>query len=99
MLKGLLIVSTGMYSLPVFACFFKRLNLVWAAEGPCAADVNVAFLLEVRQLEVAEHRNAVVVRVIVVPLVAIRMYEEDIVGKRVVVVDYVAVSQRRVSAM
>lgn len=89
-LKGLLVLSTRMHGLSVFALFSQRLDLVWAAEGPGAADVDVAFFLEVRQLEVAQHGETVVVGVIVVPLVAVGVDEEDVVGEGCVVVDYVA---------
>jgi len=89
-LKSLLILSARMHSLSVFARFRQRLDLVGAAEGPGAADVDVAFFLEVRQLEVAKHGEAVVVRVVVVPLVAVGVDEEDVVGEGRVVVDYVA---------
>ena len=38
----------------------------------------------------AEHREAVVVGIVVVPLVAVWVDEEDVVGKRRVVIDDVA---------
>jgi hypothetical protein len=46
--------------------------------------------LEVRQLEVAGHREAILVWVVVVPLVAVWVDAEDVIGKRCVMVDDVA---------
>jgi hypothetical protein len=91
MLERDLVISARMYRFSVFALLFQRLDLVWAPEGPRAADVDVSLLLEVRKLEVAEHGEAVVVGVVVVPLVAVRMDEEDVIGEVVVVVDDVAI--------
>jgi hypothetical protein len=42
--------------------------------------INVAFFLKVRQLEVAEHREAVVIGIVIVPLVAVWVDEKDVVG-------------------
>lgn len=66
-------------------------------ENPRAAEVNVALFLEVRNLEVAEHANAVVVGVVVVPLVSLGVDEEDHFGQAVVVVDDIPESLHSVS--
>lgn len=91
MLEGFFIVATGVDGLPVLAFFHKGLNLAGTAERPGAAYIHVAFLLEVWQLEVSQHREAVVVGIVVMPLVSIRVDEEDVVGKGVIMVDYVSV--------
>ena len=98
MLKRLFIVTTSMHSLPVLALFLKRLDLVGAAQRPRAADVDVSFFLEVGQLEVSQHRNTVVVGVVVMPLVAVGMDEKYIVRKGIVVVNYVSTPALHVSA-
>jgi hypothetical protein len=68
----------------------ERVDFAWATEKPDAADVHVALFLEVRELEVAEHRDTIVVRVVVVPLISLGVDKENGVGEVIVVVDYVA---------
>lgn len=60
-------------------------------ENPRTAEVNVALFLEIRDLKVAEHTDAVVVGIIVVPLVSLGMDEQEGFGKTVVVVDYIPI--------
>jgi hypothetical protein len=79
-----------MYGFSVLTLFLKRLDLAGAAQRPSAPDVDVPFLLEVGDLEVSQHGKAIVVGIVVVPLVAIRMDEENVVREVVVVVDDVA---------
>ena len=67
-----------------------RLDLARAPQGPCAAYIDMDLFLEVRQLEVAGHREAILVWVVVVPLVAVWVDAEDVIGKRCVMVDDVA---------
>lgn len=69
---------------------FVRLDFFGAPHLPGAAQVDVALFLEIGQLEVAEDRQAVVVGVVVVPLVALGMQEENVVGQIVVIVNEVA---------
>lgn len=90
MLERLFVVSACVHRLSMLAFFFQRLNFSGTPKHPGAADVDVALGFEVGQLEAAEHGEAVVVWVVVVPLVAVGVDEEDVVGEGVVVVDYVA---------
>jgi hypothetical protein len=45
--KGFLVVSSSVNSLSVFALLLQRLDLVGTPKGPCATDINIAFLLEI----------------------------------------------------
>lgn len=75
-----------------------RLDLVWAAELPSTAQIDVAFLLEVGYLEVAQHHQAVVIGIVVVPLVSRRVQEERVIREVVVIVDdEAATAEERVS--
>lgn len=58
-----------------------------ATEHPGTAQVHVALFLKVGDLELLEHRDAVVVGIVVVPLEALRMNEEHRIWEIVVVVD------------
>jgi hypothetical protein len=58
----------------------RGLNSLEAAQEPCATYINVAFFLETKQLEVAEHGEAVVLGVVVVPKVSVWVDGKDIVG-------------------
>jgi hypothetical protein len=58
----------------------RGLNSLEAAQEPCATYINVAFFLKTRQLEVAEHRDTVVVGIVVVPMVSVWVDEKDVVG-------------------
>jgi hypothetical protein len=79
-----------MHGFSVLSLFLKGLDLARAAQGPSTPDVDVPFLLEVGNLEMPQHGEAIVVGIVVVPLVAVRMDEENVVGKIVVVVDDIA---------
>jgi hypothetical protein len=70
----------------------ERVDLARAAEKPGAADVHVALFLEVWELEVAEHRDAIVVRVVVVPLVSLGVDKEDGFREIIVIVDDIAIT-------
>lgn len=65
-------------------------DLAWAAQCPDASKVDVALLLNIGQLQSREDWLAIVQRIIVVPLVSIRVREYGNVWDSVVVVDYVA---------
>lgn len=56
-------------------------------EGPGAAEIHIAFFQEVGDLEVAQHGDAVVVGMVVMPLVAQGVDEEHDFREPVVVVD------------
>lgn len=64
-----------------------RTDFDGTSENPRAAQIHVALFLEIGDLEVAEHADAVVVGVIVVPLVLLGVDEEEGFGEAVVVVD------------
>lgn len=87
--ESLFVVSTRMYSFSVFSLFSKRFDLIRTSKHPSASYVHVAFFLEVGKLEMSKHGKAVVIRVVVMPLVAVGVNEEDVVGQIVVVVYYV----------
>jgi hypothetical protein len=89
-LEGLFVVTTGMHSFSVLPLLLQRLDLAGASQHPSTPDIDVALLLEVRNLEMAKHGNTIVIGVVVVPLVAVRVNEEDVVRKIIVVVDDVA---------
>jgi hypothetical protein len=61
-----------------------------AAEDPDAAEVDVALVLEVLDAEALEEGQGVVVGVVVVPLEALGVVEDDVAGEGVVAVDDVA---------
>lgn len=65
-------------------------NLDGAAEDPGAAQVDVALLLEVGDAEALEQLQGVVVGVVVVPLEALGVVEEDVGGEGVVAIDDVS---------
>lgn len=69
----------------------KWSNLYWTSQHPGAAQVHVALLLQVFGAKAAEHRQSIIVWVVIVPLIARRVDEQDIIGKVVVVVDDEAV--------
>jgi hypothetical protein len=73
----------------------KWVNLDRAAEGPDTAEIHVSFLLEVGGLEVAQHGDAIVVWVVVVPLEALGVDEEHYIGEVFVVIDNVPASQKK----
>jgi hypothetical protein len=79
-----------MHGFSVLTLLLKRLDLAGAAQGPSTPDVDIPFLLEVGNLEVSQHGETIVIGIVVVPLVAVRMDEENVVRKIVVVVDDVA---------
>lgn len=66
------------------------LDLGGAAEDPDAAQVGVADLLEVVEAELLQQRERIVVGVVVVPLEALGVVEDDVSGQVVVAVDDVA---------
>lgn len=67
-----------------------RTNLDGASQDPGAAQIDVPLLLEVLGAEALEQLQGVVVRVVVVPLEALGVVEEDVGGEGVVAVDEVA---------
>jgi hypothetical protein len=79
-----------MHSFAVLTLFLQRLDLAGAAQRPSTPDIDVSFLFEVGNLKVSQHGEAIVVGVVVVPLVAVRVDEENVVRELVVVVDDVA---------
>lgn len=68
----------------------EGLDLGGAAEHPGAAQVDVALLAEVVEAEALEEREGVVVGVVVVPLEALGVVEDDVAGEGVVSVDDVS---------
>jgi hypothetical protein len=79
-----------MHSFAVLTLLLQRLDLAGAAQRPSTPDIDVSFLLEVGNLKVSQHGEAIIVGVVVVPLVAVRVDEENVVRELVVVVDDVA---------
>lgn len=67
-----------------------RTDFDGASENPRAAQIHVALLLEVGDLEIAEHADAVVVGVVVVPLVLLGVDKEEGFGEAIVVVDNIS---------
>lgn len=65
----------------------EGLDLGGATEDPGAAEVDVALLAEVFDAEALEEGEGVVVRVVVVPLEALGVVEDDVAGEGVVSVD------------
>lgn len=73
-------------------CIAVRSNLRRASENPGAAQVDIALFLEVGDLETVEHRDAVVVGVVVMPLISLGMDEEHGFGETVIVIDDISES-------
>lgn len=65
-------------------------DLDGAAQHPGASQVDVALVLEALDLEFLEEGQGVVVEVVVVPLEALGVVEDDVFGEGVVAVDDVA---------
>ncbi len=65
----------------------ERADLDGAAEDPGAAQIDVPLLLEVGDAEALEQLQGVVVGVVVVPLEALGVVEEDVGGEGVVAID------------
>lgn len=91
LLKRIFVVATSMYSFSVLAFLFQRVDFTRTPKGPRTSNVDVSFLLKIWELEMAQHGHAVIVWIVVVPLIAVRMDEEDVVGESVVVVYDVAI--------
>jgi hypothetical protein len=89
-LERLFVVSARMYGFSMLALFYQRLDLVGTPQRPRAANVDVSFTLEVWDLEMAQHRQAVIIGVVVVPLIAIRVDKEDVVREGCVVINDIA---------
>jgi hypothetical protein len=53
----------------------KWMNLHRTPEDPGAPEINVSLLLEVGELEMAEHGDTIIVGVVVVPLESLRVDE------------------------
>lgn len=68
----------------------EGMDFIRATQDPGAAQIDVSFFLNIGGLNFADHGNAIVVRVIVVPLVALGVDEEHDIGQVVVVVNDVA---------
>ena len=68
-----------------------RADLDWTAQNPGTAEIHIATLLEVRNLKAPYHWHTVVVGVVVVPLVALGVDKENIVGEVVIIINYVPV--------
>lgn len=83
-------ILAGVYVLAVR--IGQRMDLLWTPQDPGTAQVNVTLLLEVWELEIAQHWHAIVVGVVVVPLVSLGMDEEDRVGEVVIIVDDVPIN-------
>ena len=80
-----------MNRLPMLARLLDRMDLCRTPQHPDTPNIDKALLFEVRELQMAEHGHAVEIGIVVVPLVALRVQEEDVGGEGGVVVDYVAV--------
>jgi hypothetical protein len=89
-LESLFVVATSMNSFSVLAFLLKRLDLVWTTQQPRAPDVDVSLLLEIGQLETSKHGKTIVVWVIVMPLIPVGVYKQDVVWELVVVINDVA---------
>jgi len=65
-------------------------DLSRAAENPDTSQVGIADLLEVVETEILEERKSIVVGVVIVPLEALGVVEDDVPGQGVVSVNNVA---------
>lgn len=92
LLEGGLVDVAGVDGLVLLGGGFvlDGLDLGGAAEDPDAAQVGVADLLEVVEAELLQQRERIVVGVVVVPLEALSVVEDDVSGQVVVAVDDVA---------
>jgi hypothetical protein len=92
LLERRLVHVLGVYGLLALGLVvvLEGLDLGGAAEHPGAAQVDVALLAEVVEAEALEQREGVVVGVVVVPLEALGVVEDDVAGEGVVSVDDVS---------
>lgn len=74
-----------------------RADLDRTAQDPSAAEIYITAVLEVGDLDAPYHWHAVVVGVVVVPLVALGVDEEDSLGEVVIMVNYIPVESRQSS--
>jgi hypothetical protein len=72
-------------------CVFEWVDFCGTAQNPYTAQIHVAFFLQVCKLKVLEQWDAVVVRIVVVPLESLGVEEDCVVGESIVAVDDVPV--------
>lgn len=68
----------------------QGVDLARAAECPDAPQIDISLVLEVWDLEVAQHGDAVIVWIVVMPLEALRVNEEHDIGEVLVIIDEVS---------
>jgi hypothetical protein len=92
LLESSLVNVTGVYGLALLGrgLILNRPDLCRTAKNPDTSQVGVADLLEVVEAEVLEEGESIIVGVIVVPLEALGVVEDDVPGQGIVSVNDVA---------